>query len=154
MINKKAFLVILTVLFSTALACSTLTGYPEPSAQLPADTPTEPVPATETPIMEVETAIPHNKKPKIPSPDNSVPVPESIVISLDSSNSVPDDVFEQIGMYFGFGGGGDECFPFELNHPGAIEWDEYTFYNGERVPVTDQRLVWCACGLGARGADA
>jgi hypothetical protein len=86
MINKKAFLVILTVLFSTALACSTLTGYPEPSAQLPADTPTEPVPATETPIMEVETAIPHNKKP------NSVPVLESIDNSRDSSNSVPDDI--------------------------------------------------------------
>ncbi len=58
MINKKTFLVILTVLFSTVLACSTLTGLHEPSAQLPADTPTEPVPATETPIMEVETAIP------------------------------------------------------------------------------------------------
>ncbi|MGB2909790.1 MAG: hypothetical protein WBF05_13005 [Anaerolineales bacterium] len=115
MINKKTFLVILTVLFSTVLACSTLTGLPEPSAQLPADTPTEPVPATETPITEVETAIPQNKKP------NSVPVPESIDISLDSSNSVPDDVLEQIGMYFGFGGGGDACFPFELNQPGAIE---------------------------------
>ena len=148
MINKKTFLVILTVLFSTVLACSTLTGLPEPSAQLPADTPTEPVPATETPITEVETAIPQNKKP------NSVHVPESIDISLDSSNSIPDDVLEQIGMYFGFGGGGDACFPFELNQPGAIEWDEYTFYNGERVPVTDQILVWCACGLGAGGADA
>ena len=84
--------------------------------------------------MEVETAIPQDKKP------NSVPVPESIDISLDSSNNVPDDVLEQIGMYFGFGGGGDACFPFELNQPGAIEWDEYTFYNGERVPVTDQIL--------------
>lgn len=115
MINKKTFLIILTVFFCTVLACSTLTGLPEPSAQLPADTPTEPVPATETPITEVETAIPQNKKP------NSVPVPESIDISLDSSNSVPDDVLEQIGMYFGFGGGGDACFPFELNQPGAIE---------------------------------
>jgi hypothetical protein len=57
-------------------------------------------------------------------------------------------------MYFGFGGRGDECFPFKLNQAGAIEWDEYTFYNGERVPVKDQRLVWCACGLDARGADA
>jgi hypothetical protein len=154
MINKKTFLVILTVLFSTVLACSTLTGLPEPSAQLPADTPTEPVPATETPIMVVETAIPQTEKTEIPSPDNSVPVPESIDISLDGSNNVPDDVLEQIGMYFGFGGGGDACFPFELNQPGAIEWDEYTFHNGERVPVTDQRLVWCACGLDAGGADA
>ena len=56
--NKKTFLVILTVLFSTVLACSTLTGLPEPSAQLPADTPTEPVPATEISITQVETTIP------------------------------------------------------------------------------------------------
>jgi hypothetical protein len=154
MINKITFLVILTVLFSTILACSTQTGLPEPSAQLPADTPTQPIPATETPITEVETAIPQTEKTEIPSPDNSVPVPDSIDISLDSSNSVPDDVLEQIGMFSGIGGGGGECFPFELNQPGAIEWGEHTFYNGERVPVTDQRLVWCACGLGAGGADA
>jgi hypothetical protein len=57
-------------------------------------------------------------------------------------------------MFSGIGGGGDECFPFELNQTGAIEWDEYTFHNGERVPVTDQRLVWCACGLDAGTADA
>ena len=62
MINKKTFLFILTVLFSTVLACSTLTGLPESSAQLPADIPTEPVPATETPIIEFETAIPQDKK--------------------------------------------------------------------------------------------
>jgi hypothetical protein len=138
MINKKTFLVILTVLVSTVLACSTLTGLPEPSAQLPADTPTEPVPATEIPITEVETAIPQTEKTEIPIPINNVPVPESIDISIDNSNNVPDDVLEQIGMYFGF----------------AIEWDEYTFHNGERVPVTDQRLVWCSCGLDAGGAEA
>ncbi|MFC2053740.1 hypothetical protein ACFLV7_05500 [Chloroflexota bacterium] len=57
-------------------------------------------------------------------------------------------------MYFGFGGGGDECYPFEINQAGAIEWNEYTYYNSEGIPITNQRLVWCACGLGAGGADA
>jgi hypothetical protein len=142
MINKKAFLVILIVLFSTVLACSTLTGLPEPTAQLPVDTTTEPIAETIIPIMGFETASSQTEKPEIPSPENSVPDPESIDIFLDSSNSVPDDILEQIGMYFGFGGGGDECFPFELNQADAIEWAEYTFYNDEGVPVTDQRLVW------------
>ena len=136
MINKKAFLVILIALFSTVLACSTLMGLPEPTAQLPVETTTEPIAETEIPIMGFETASSQTEKPEIPSPEINVPVPESIDIFLDSSNSVPDDIFEQIGMYFGFGGGGDECFPLILNQAGAIEWEEYTFYNSEHVPVS------------------
>jgi len=77
--------------------------------------------------MEVETAIPQTEKTEIPSPDNIVPIPESIDISLDGSNSVPDDVLEQIGIYFGFSGGGDECFPFELNQQGSIELPLYLY---------------------------
>jgi len=60
--NKKTFLVILTVLFSTVLACSTLTGLPEPSAQPPTDTPNRAGPSNRNPDHGGRNSHPANRK--------------------------------------------------------------------------------------------
>ena len=173
---KKTLLTLsISILFTAAIACRTISGgdfepvvtqveapvVPSASTETraagiqPADTQAAEIQPTETQLISPAPPTPTAQEPtseptlteQPPLPENIVPVSEAQEIPREDSLPVPDDILEQIGMFQGYGAGFSACIPFDVDQEGVTQWDEYTLQDGASVAVTVLDLTWCTCGF-------